>query len=156
MHNIWSQSVTVFLLKWDDKREPQNLSIGNVVKLEKSGRGWSTNIFISVIHWILCWPQLANIIMQMPWCQMAPGHQLRPSYLVGYSAYNTETKMSAFFDEIFTTKFSSLEVVKMTTSSAASDDNFVKMTFSFRWITCRRIRTNTLYSQFIIPLSIYQ
>ena len=36
-------------------------------------------------------------------------------------------------------KFSSLaalEVVKLTTSSAASDENFVKMTtFSFQWIT---------------------
>ena len=40
MHNIWSQSVKVFLLKWDDKREPQNLSIGNVAnKLDNSGRG---------------------------------------------------------------------------------------------------------------------
>ena len=84
MHNISSESATVCFVKWDDKREPQNLSIGNVVKLKNSGCGWPTNIFISVIHWILCWPQLTNIIMQIPWCQMTPGHKLRPPYLVGY------------------------------------------------------------------------
>ena len=162
--------------------------------------------------------------MQMPRCQMAPGHKLRPPYLVGYmmtSSNETFSALLAFcagnspgiqkpvtrsfgvffdlclnkrvskqswdwwsetpsswswrqcnestdsslltlkrkclhFDEIFITKFSSFEVVKMTTSSAASDENPVKMTFSLRWITCSHIHTNTLYSQSIIPSSIYQ
>ena len=51
-------------------------------------------------------------------------------------------------------KFSSLaalKVVKMTTSSAANDENFIKMmTFSFQWLSiCHDISTVATYAKFV-------
>ena len=50
---------------------------------------------------------------------------------------NTETEISSFWWNF--SSLTALRVVKMTTSSAASDENFVKMTFLFQWKNASQI-----------------
>ena len=60
--------------------------------------------------------------------------------------WQTSIKHNHWNGYVILTKFLStaaLEVVKMTTSSTASDENFVKMIFSFRWLTVNYVRCIT-------------